>query len=229
MTETAPGATFLEAPAERAHVRLGRAPGLLRRRALSSAGPERRAARRTGRGAGPRAERDARATGTTPRPPRRPSSTARGSAPVTSRASDEAGTSHRRPGEGHVHLRRGERLPGRGGGRALRASGRGRGRRDRGARPDWGEVGAAYVVAQPDLPVDADELRAFLRTRLARYKVPVTFTWSMTCPAPHQERSASRRCARCRRTPEPGRSHQLRRLTSRQLPWPSAFTNRRGS
>ena len=37
----------------------------------------------------------------------------------------------------------------------------------------WGEVGAAYVVAQPDLPVDADELRAFLRTRLAHYKVPV--------------------------------------------------------
>jgi fatty-acyl-CoA synthase len=37
----------------------------------------------------------------------------------------------------------------------------------------WGEVGAAYVVAVPGASIDADELRAFLRSRLAAYKVPV--------------------------------------------------------
>jgi fatty-acyl-CoA synthase len=34
----------------------------------------------------------------------------------------------------------------------------------------WGEVGAAYVVAEP--PVSEDELIAFCRERLARFKVP---------------------------------------------------------
>ena len=37
----------------------------------------------------------------------------------------------------------------------------------------WGEVGAAYVVTRSGASTDADELRAFLRTRLAGYKVPV--------------------------------------------------------
>ncbi|MGH1565451.1 acyl-CoA synthetase [Mumia sp. DW29H23] len=37
----------------------------------------------------------------------------------------------------------------------------------------WGEVGAAYVVARPGASLDPDDLRAFLRTRLASYKVPV--------------------------------------------------------
>jgi fatty-acyl-CoA synthase len=34
----------------------------------------------------------------------------------------------------------------------------------------WGEVGAAYVVAEP--PVSEDELIAFCRERLAGYKYP---------------------------------------------------------
>jgi fatty-acyl-CoA synthase len=37
----------------------------------------------------------------------------------------------------------------------------------------WGEVGAAYVVTRPEASTDGEELRTFLRTRLARYKVPV--------------------------------------------------------
>ena len=45
---------------------------------------------------------------------------------------------HRRPAQGHVHLRRRERLPGRGRGRAVRPSSGGRVCRDRRARPDLG-------------------------------------------------------------------------------------------
>ena len=37
----------------------------------------------------------------------------------------------------------------------------------------WGEVGAAYVVTRSEASTDGEELRTFLRTRLARYKVPV--------------------------------------------------------
>jgi len=36
----------------------------------------------------------------------------------------------------------------------------------------WGEVGLAVVVARPGAALDPDELRGFLRRRLARYKVP---------------------------------------------------------
>jgi fatty-acyl-CoA synthase len=38
--------------------------------------------------------------------------------------------------------------------------------------PTWGEVGLAVVVPSPGAPVDADALRATLRTRLAAFKVP---------------------------------------------------------
>ncbi len=37
----------------------------------------------------------------------------------------------------------------------------------------WGEVGRAFVVAKPGRRVDVGELRAFLGGRLARYKLPV--------------------------------------------------------
>jgi fatty-acyl-CoA synthase len=36
----------------------------------------------------------------------------------------------------------------------------------------WGEVGRAFVVVAPDRTVTVDELRAFLSGRLARYKIP---------------------------------------------------------
>lgn len=36
--------------------------------------------------------------------------------------------------------------------------------------PKWGEVGVAFVVLKE--PLEADALRAFLRQRLAGYKVP---------------------------------------------------------
>lgn len=39
----------------------------------------------------------------------------------------------------------------------------------------WGEVGAAFVMARPDLTLDLAVLRRWCRDRLAGYKVPVTF------------------------------------------------------
>ncbi len=45
----------------------------------------------------------------------------------------------------------------------------------------WGEVGCAFVVARAGAtPPDPDDLRTFLRTRLAGYKVPRAF---VLCPA----------------------------------------------
>jgi acyl-CoA synthetase (AMP-forming)/AMP-acid ligase II len=38
--------------------------------------------------------------------------------------------------------------------------------------PTWGEAGWAYLVPAPGATIDPDELTAFLRARLARYKVP---------------------------------------------------------
>lgn len=39
----------------------------------------------------------------------------------------------------------------------------------------WGEVGHAYVVAVDDATIDSDELKAYLREKLAAYKVPKTY------------------------------------------------------
>ncbi|MEW9555023.1 long-chain fatty acid--CoA ligase [Nonomuraea sp. NPDC050783] len=39
--------------------------------------------------------------------------------------------------------------------------------------PTWGETGRAFVVPRPGAGVTADELRAFLRSRLAKYKIPM--------------------------------------------------------
>ncbi|MGW2146800.1 acyl-CoA synthetase [Nonomuraea bangladeshensis] len=39
----------------------------------------------------------------------------------------------------------------------------------------WGEVGRAFVVLRPGASVTTDELREFLRLRLAKYKIPVYF------------------------------------------------------
>jgi fatty-acyl-CoA synthase len=36
----------------------------------------------------------------------------------------------------------------------------------------WGEVGVAFIVPSGGPPVEAEELSAFLESRLARYKVP---------------------------------------------------------
>jgi fatty-acyl-CoA synthase len=38
--------------------------------------------------------------------------------------------------------------------------------------PKWGEAGVGYVIARGETPPTADELRAFLRERIAAYKVP---------------------------------------------------------
>ena len=76
------------------------------------------------------------------------------------------------PPQGHVHLRRRERVPGRDRGRAARAS------RVADAAvlgvPDerWGEVGVAFVVSDG---VGEDELFEWCRARLARFKVPKSF------------------------------------------------------
>ncbi|MGA5300250.1 acyl-CoA synthetase [Nucisporomicrobium flavum] len=39
--------------------------------------------------------------------------------------------------------------------------------------PVWGEVGRAFVVPMPGAALDGDELRGFLVPRLAKYKIPV--------------------------------------------------------
>jgi fatty-acyl-CoA synthase len=46
-------------------------------------------------------------------------------------------------------------------------------------QPDttWGEVPWAFVVLRPAQILDADELRDFARTRLARFKVPKRFVF----------------------------------------------------
>ncbi|WP_214408999.1 acyl-CoA synthetase [Sphaerisporangium fuscum] len=41
--------------------------------------------------------------------------------------------------------------------------------------PKWGEVGRAFVVPRPGADVTGDELRAFLLGRLAKYKIPRYF------------------------------------------------------
>jgi acyl-CoA synthetase (AMP-forming)/AMP-acid ligase II len=46
----------------------------------------------------------------------------------------------------------------------------------------WGEVGHAFVVPHPGARVTPGELREFLRTRLAKYKVPVQFTFPGRLP-----------------------------------------------
>ena len=73
------------------------------------------------------------------------------------------------PPQGHVHLRRRERLSGRGRGSAARAS---EGCRRRGRRRDdeqWGEIGVAFVVADG---VTDEELVEWCSARLAKFKVP---------------------------------------------------------
>ena len=46
----------------------------------------------------------------------------------------------------------------------------------------WGEVGHAFVVRSQGAPVTAEELREFLRAGLAKYKVPVHFTFPGQLP-----------------------------------------------
>jgi fatty-acyl-CoA synthase len=78
--------------------------------------------------------------------------------------------------EGHVHLRRGECLSGRGGECALRPSRHFRGGGGRRADGKWGEVGHAYILPIPGVAaLDTVELEAFCRARLAPYKVPKRF------------------------------------------------------
>jgi fatty-acyl-CoA synthase len=111
------------------------------------------------------------ATGGCPRRRPRCSPTA-GSAAGTRPGPTRTGTSHRRPYEGHDHLRRGEHLPRRDRGPAPRPP---RHRRVRGhRRPDekWGEVPRAVVVPREDVELDPDEVLASLAGRLAKYKIP---------------------------------------------------------
>jgi len=41
--------------------------------------------------------------------------------------------------------------------------------------PEWGERVTAYIIPQPGETIDKDELKAFLKTRLAPFKVPKEF------------------------------------------------------
>jgi fatty-acyl-CoA synthase len=46
----------------------------------------------------------------------------------------------------------------------------------------WGEVGKAVVVAEPGAEIDAADLLAFLRGRLAGYKVPKSVEFADALP-----------------------------------------------
>jgi fatty-acyl-CoA synthase len=46
----------------------------------------------------------------------------------------------------------------------------------------WGEVGHAVVVLRPGATADAEELRAFLLGRIAKYKIPRTFEFAAELP-----------------------------------------------
>ena len=79
----------------------------------------------------------------------------------------------RRPPEGHDHLRRREHLLRRGRGRAGRTPEGGRGRADRRPGHRYGEAPLAVVAPRdPADPPTAEELAAWCRERLARYKNP---------------------------------------------------------
>ena len=46
----------------------------------------------------------------------------------------------------------------------------------------WGEAPHAFVVLKPESSASADELRAFMRDRLAHFKTPHTFTFVAELP-----------------------------------------------
>jgi acyl-CoA synthetase (AMP-forming)/AMP-acid ligase II len=46
----------------------------------------------------------------------------------------------------------------------------------------WGEVGVAVCVVDPDTPLDTDQLRGWLDSRMARYKVPKSVTFWTELP-----------------------------------------------
>ncbi|MFF0771832.1 long-chain fatty acid--CoA ligase [Nonomuraea wenchangensis] len=65
----------------------------------------------------------------------------------------------------------------------------------------WGEVGRAFVVLRPGASVTTDELREFLRLRLAKYKIPVYFDIADDLP---KTGSGKIQKPRLRRLPLPG-------------------------
>ncbi|GAA0378359.1 fatty-acyl-CoA synthase [Acrocarpospora corrugata] len=66
----------------------------------------------------------------------------------------------------------------------------------------WGEVGRAFVVPRPGAAVTPGELTAFLRPRLAKYKIPVCFEIVDALP---KTGSGKIRKAELRNRPLPGR------------------------
>ena len=81
-----------------------------------------------------------------------------------------------RAAQGHDRLGGRERLPGRDRGRPPRSPGRRRRRRGRRRRRALGR-GRAPRSSSPSRPVSEDELREHCRERLARFKVPKSFTF----------------------------------------------------
>jgi fatty-acyl-CoA synthase len=96
---------------------------------------------------------------------------------------------HRRPVEGHVHLGRRERVPGRGRERALPAPRGGRGGGHRRAERQVGRGGPGGAVASSPAPRSIGPPVEHCVERLAKFKVPTTSP-SSTC-------SRATRPARC--------------------------------
>ena len=81
----------------------------------------------------------------------------------------------------------------------------------------WGETVKALVVPSPGAGVDADELVAFARERLAGYKLPRSVDFVASFLAAPRERSSSASCAPVTRRP-PRLPLRLRNQEADQLP-----------
>ena len=107
----------------------------------------------------------------------------------------------RGPAQGHGHLGRRERLPGRDRGRPARASGRRRGGRRRRARRALGRgVRRVRRRSRAGATATEEELRDHCRARLARFKVPSTVRFVDALPRSAlgkvRRTSCGRRCGR---------------------------------
>ena len=89
---------------------------------------------------------------------------------------------HPRTRGGHDRHGRRERRPGRGRGRPGDPSGGRRRGRARGPDEAWGERVVATIVLRPHVTATAQELKGYCRVRLAHYKVPKLFRFSLDLP-----------------------------------------------
>ena len=59
---------------------------------------------------------------------------------------------------------------------------------------EWGETVMAVVVLKEGQSLTLEELRAFLKPRIADYKSPGSWRWWMPCPETYRARCSNTRC-----------------------------------